>query len=188
MTYEIREAITADIETTWVWRNDPVTRSMARVDAPVSRTQYEAWFNSVERSRRHLLLVAEHNNTLIAYAGFAPFTETGTVTISLTLGPVFRARGHGSALTPLFVRKAADYLCIKEIIAHIRTENAPSHMAFSRAGFRNSGVEGSIHRYRLPVLRASVPSTMDQSNASPRLSGRVAQLSSISPRYLGGNP
>jgi len=154
MTYKIREAITADLATTWVWRNDPVTRAMARVAAPVSRAQYQAWYNSVAQSPHHLMLVAEQNNSLIAYAGFAPFKDPGSVTISLTLGADFRGQGHGSALIPLFIKDAASKLQVREIIAHIRTENAPSHTVFTRAGFQACEVEDGIHRYRLPVLAA----------------------------------
>jgi len=152
MTYKIREAITADLATTWVWRNDPVTRAMARVATPVSPAQYMAWYNSVAQSPYHLLLVAEKDNSLIAYAWFAPFKDPGSVTITLTLGADFRGQGHGAALIPLFTKEAASKLKAREIVAHIRTENAPSHKVFTRAGFEACGVKDGIHRYRLPVF------------------------------------
>lgn len=172
--YRVRKAIAADLAFTHVWRNDPVTRKMARVAAPLSPAQYRAWFRAQNAAPDRLMLLGLQGNTPLGYASFAPFWERGAWTISLTLAPEHRGQGHGRGLLPLFVRKAGIYLNLVCVIAHIRAENAPSHRLFSGAGFVDQGAEDGVHRYRLPVRAADASATMDQSSASPRRSGRAA--------------
>jgi RimJ/RimL family protein N-acetyltransferase len=151
MIYTFRKATADDLDHTWVWRNDPVTRRMARSPTFVDRPRYTAWFETLQADPDQLMLVAAVDDTLIAYATFAPFEKGWSAVMSLTIAPDHRGQGHGTALVDYFAFMGGDHLSVGEIVAHIRDENTPSRTIFERAGFRWLCCENDIHRYRLTL-------------------------------------
>lgn len=149
--YSIRDARREDLDCLWVWRNDPVTRQMARFHDIVDRAHYEYQFASIDDDPARLMLVAGLDEALVAYATFAPFEPGRSAVISLTVGPAHRNQGHGRKLLPYFTSIAGRRLELEEIVAHIRAENAPSIRIFEQAGFRLTETENLIHRYRLTL-------------------------------------
>ena len=131
----LRRASAADLERTFAWANDPVTRAVSFSSAPIPYAEHVAWFEQqLARSDRNLL-IAEHQGQAIGVVRLHPLAEhPSTCVISINIAPEARGRGLGVA-TLVAATPYARTLGFNRIRALIRPSNHASVRAFMGAGY-----------------------------------------------------
>jgi RimJ/RimL family protein N-acetyltransferase len=120
----LRPATLADGPLLLEWRNDPLTRAMARNTAVVSWEDHSQWLSSRLSSRESGLYIAEDNGSAVGTL------RVDGDRISYTVAPDFRHRGIATAmLRAAFVR-------FGPLVAEIKRTNDWSIRAATKAGHR----------------------------------------------------
>lgn len=130
----LRRAVAADRDAILTWRNAPDVRRYARSDAAITPEQHRQWFDKVLDDPARPLLVAEDGGRpvgVLRYDCDGPAAE-----VSIYLVPGCAGRGYG----PAVLRAGSTWLQrqrpeTERIVADIHADNAPSHHAFTEAGY-----------------------------------------------------
>lgn len=139
----VRPAREADALDVLAWRNDPVTRAMARNQEAVDEASHLAWFAGALADPRRTCLIGELGGEKIGMVRFDRGDETE---VSINLNPAHRGRGLSQPLLA-----AALALEPGEVWAEIRPENAASLRLFERAGFQFRAMRDGLRRYLRPA-------------------------------------
>ncbi len=128
-----RPARPDDARFVWDVNNDPTVRAQSISTDPIPWESHQAWFSdALERSTRYLWIVEVASEP----AGVVRFDVDGdAATISVALQAAYRGRGLGTKLIDRACHALADTGLAGRIIALVRPDNAPSMLAFERAGF-----------------------------------------------------
>jgi RimJ/RimL family protein N-acetyltransferase len=135
----VRRAGEGDALDVLSWRNDPMTRAMARNQEAVDEASHLAWFAAALADPRRTFLIGEAEGEKI---GMVRFDRDGETEVSINLNPAHRGRGLSY---PLLM--AALALVSGDVWAEIRPENAASLRLFERAGFRFKTMHEGLRRY-----------------------------------------
>lgn len=135
----LREATRADAMDVWAWRNDPLTRAMARSQDEVPRSSHMAWFEAAIGDPRRTVLIGECDGEKI---GMVRFDHGVEVEVSINVNPACRSRGHGYALLSEAMNRFHG-----EVWAEIRDENLASQRLFERVGFEFRSAHDGLRRY-----------------------------------------
>ncbi len=130
----LRPATVDDVQSTFEWANDPVTRAASFDSAEIPYEGHRAWFTSrlADPARHFFIGVAEEG--AVGLLRLEPGDRDGWALISINVAPAARGKGRGTAL----LRAAsvqAWALGFTGIIAFIRVDNVASVRAFERAGY-----------------------------------------------------
>lgn len=134
INYEIilRDAEERDIETTFMWANDKVTRQNSFNSSPIEFSDHSKWFSQKLKQSSSHYLIAEADGK---EAGLIRFdTLDGMTTIGILIDNKFRGKG----LAPVFLKKSCEEFrktSANVIIAFIKKENKASIKSFEKAGF-----------------------------------------------------
>ena len=135
----VRPAVEGDALDVLAWRNDPVTRAMARNREAVDEASHLAWFAGALADSRRTFLIGEVEGEKIGMVRFDRGDETE---VSINLNPAHRGRGLSY---PLLMAALA---CVDgDVWAEIRPENAASLRLFERAGFVFREIRDGLRRY-----------------------------------------
>jgi RimJ/RimL family protein N-acetyltransferase len=139
----LRRASADDLERTFAWANDPVTRAVSFTSAPIRYAEHVAWFerqlSDHKLSSLLCLLIAEHHDQPIGVVRLQPLTEReSTCVISINIAPEARGRGLGVATLVAATPRARE-LGFDRIRALIRPDNHASVRAFVGAGYVQVG-------------------------------------------------
>ncbi|MDA8164128.1 MAG: bifunctional GNAT family N-acetyltransferase/class I SAM-dependent methyltransferase [Desulfobacteraceae bacterium] len=133
----LRSLAEGDQELLFAWRNDPwiVERSTSR--RLVSWPEHRAWCGEVLSSPLHLAFVITIDGE---EAGLVRFhrTDPDQAEVSIYLIERFTGRGWGVAVLRRACALAFAEWPIRSVRAHVRSDNAPSCSAFTRAGFTSA--------------------------------------------------
>jgi RimJ/RimL family protein N-acetyltransferase len=135
----VRPASGADALDVLAWRNDPVTRAMARNQDEVDTAAHLAWFGKALADPRRTFLIGEVDGEKIGMVRFDRGEETE---VSINLDPAHRSRGLSYPLLMAGLAYVGG-----DVWAEIRPENTASLRLFERAGFEFSEIRGGLRRY-----------------------------------------
>ncbi len=138
----LRKATSADALDVWFWRNDPLTRAMARVQDEIPRASHVGWFANAVGDPRRTILIGEVDGEKV---GMVRFDHGDATEVSININPEHRSRGHGYALL-----LAAMQLVPGEVWAEIKDENLVSQRLFERVGFKFRSTSDGLRRYLRP--------------------------------------
>jgi spore coat polysaccharide biosynthesis predicted glycosyltransferase SpsG/GNAT superfamily N-acetyltransferase len=148
-----RPATTDDAGRLLAWRNDPDTRAVSREQHEVKPEEHAAWLARTLTDARRTLLIAEADDGPCATVRFD--RSGAEAEISITVAPEQRGRGLGSQVikeaTELYLHAHPE---VGRAVAEVRNDNAPSTVAFARAGFGNTD-EGDAEWTRLAASIAA---------------------------------
>lgn len=135
MMIKIRDASQSDRETVFKWRNDDLTRRMARVSEPVTWEGHCCWFASVmEDPARTLMMCYTDQIPSLAVLRFDCAGEQAEV--SLNLAPEKRGKGYAPKCLLAGINSFAQANPkIGILYAEIKTSNIASLKSFEKAGF-----------------------------------------------------
>jgi L-amino acid N-acyltransferase YncA len=136
----IREAIEADSEMLWLWRNDPVTRIASRTKDPIPWNMHQVWYSSVMADPNRHLFVAEADGSAVAMIRF-DWLESGreACEISINVRPDARGSGLGRAVLSAACAEFAATHSVARIFASIAEGNQSSRRLFEACGFLAAG-------------------------------------------------
>ena len=134
----VRPAGLDDSRLIWQWRNDPVTRQMAKSNQPIPWSEHERWFAATLASELSVLYVVETGGVAVAMVRFD--VRGATAEVSINVDPTARGQGIGkqalAAACDRFVQERAP----RQIVADVRRSNSASQRIFAATGFAPVGV------------------------------------------------
>lgn len=134
----IREAQPDDARLIWEWANDPSVRANSFNPAPIPWEAHIRWYKNRLASpltRFWLLIVKDEPVGQIRYD---KEREGKSAEISFSVSREHRGKGYGVELIGRTCQRACVELDVEEITALAFAENAASHQAFLRNGFKSS--------------------------------------------------
>lgn len=135
----LRPATVDDLERTFAWANDPITRAVSFSSAAIPYPEHVAWFEQQLARDDRNLLIAEHEGEAIAVVRLDRLSERErSCVVSINVAPEARGRGLGTATLDA-ATTLAPTLGFDRIRALIRPDNHASIRAFSRAGYARVG-------------------------------------------------
>lgn len=132
----LRQADASDIETLWLWRNDPLMRTMAKNQEPITWKEHARWFARTMQSASTSLYIVELPGEAVAMVRFD--FDNDEACVSINVAPGMRGQGIGAkALMRACEAYAGDHPDIV-LTAEIRPCNTASKSAFCAAGFEET--------------------------------------------------
>lgn len=144
----IRPATAGDVPAITEIYNHAVLHTTASFDLePKSIEDRQRWLDS--RSPRHPVLVAEQDDSVLAWGALSRFSERpaydATVELSVYVHPARHRQGIGRALTVALLEAAA-VVGVHSVLARICTENEGSVSMVHSLGFAEAGTVREVGR------------------------------------------
>jgi UDP-2,4-diacetamido-2,4,6-trideoxy-beta-L-altropyranose hydrolase len=137
----IRPISQDDCEILWKWANDPTVRAVSFVQEPIAWEDHVQWFQQ-RKDHPFFHIALDEDNRPIGQVRIDPTTGKDVV-ISLSIDKNFRNSGYGAELIGLACEKKVMESGEVTIHAYIKPENEASKTAFTRAGFKDMGLDAS---------------------------------------------
>jgi RimJ/RimL family protein N-acetyltransferase len=130
----LRPAVIEDCRCLWEWRNEQATREASFNTDYIPFEEHELWFSrKLDDPYTRIIIAMDAGGHEIGYARFD--INEGEAEISVSLDKSERGKGYGIEV----IKKGSDQLLrtkpVHRIIAHIKTSNPASVIAFERAGY-----------------------------------------------------
>jgi len=134
----LRPAVLEDCRRLWEWRNEQATREASFSSQSIPFEEHAQWFASkLSDPHMRIFIAAGNHGYEIGYVRFDIIEEEAKISVSIDKNE--RGKGYGVAV----IKNGSDHLLMTEplqrIIAHIKTNNPASVVAFERAGFTVRG-------------------------------------------------
>ncbi len=138
----LRPATADDCRQVWLWRNDEATRRASFDSSEIPLETHEGWFrDSLERRDRRIYIVLADGRP----SGVVRLDVRGRQgTVSIHLAPERRGQGLGPAALVSLDRSAWTELDLDAFVAEVKPDNRASIAAFTKAGFRATGLSGPV--------------------------------------------
>jgi RimJ/RimL family protein N-acetyltransferase len=128
--YRLRDAVFADADDLFRWRNDRETRIWSRDVSDVSSDEHLTWLASTLQSPNRQLLIAEDERGAVGIVRLDLLD--GVWQMSWTVAPEHRGKGVGAAIVQLAVSRMAG----ERVFAEIKAANLASRRIAEKSGFR----------------------------------------------------
>ena len=97
-TVKLRQAVLADADMVYVWRNHPETYRFFFQAEPIGRDTHVKWFTAAIANPCRHLLIAEYGSTAIGVLRFDYDNTAHKVEIDIYTDPEKRGQGYGQAI------------------------------------------------------------------------------------------
>jgi len=134
MMLRFRQAVEADADMIFSWRNCKAVRFASFDSREISWMEHQDWFRqSLERTDRSLLIAQDAEMPV----GVLRLDRAGeTVEVSVFLDPAMIGRGYGTAILQAGIAWARQNLAGAKVMrAQIKPNNPASSRVFEKAGF-----------------------------------------------------
>lgn len=131
----LRPAEEKDCKLLWEWRNEKNAREASFDSDPIFYKEHKAWFDKKIRSKNTKILIIENNHKKEIGQVRFDINYQGVAKVSIIIDKDKRGRGYGAKVLKLSCEYAFKSFPIKEMIAYIKWENAPSLRIFKKSGF-----------------------------------------------------
>ena len=132
---EIRPAENRDCEDIYIWRSDPLSRSMFFCNSIPSLKEHADWFESSLMSVNRKFYIGEVDSLKIGVCRFDYNKSGSVVEVSINMSPSSRGRGLGKRFLALCIEHYRKDHCY-DLSAKIKPENCASMKIFKALGFR----------------------------------------------------
>ncbi|HEY3902196.1 MAG TPA: UDP-2,4-diacetamido-2,4,6-trideoxy-beta-L-altropyranose hydrolase [Chthoniobacter sp.] len=131
--FHLRSVRKEDEKLIWEWANDPVVRQASFRSDPISWEDHRRWFATKVSSSTTHIYIAELEDEPVAQVRFE--LDDSEAVISVSVSTKLRGRRYGSAILRRASREIFRSTPVERVVAFIKSGNAASQRAFSRAGF-----------------------------------------------------
>jgi RimJ/RimL family protein N-acetyltransferase len=129
-----------DCQLLWQWSNDPVVRAASFNTEPIAWEEHIEWFNSKLNNPAWYCYILYNEDSLPI--GQVRFDTMGyEAEISISISSDFRGHGYGSEAIHLASMQLFRETAVKRINAYSKSENTASMIAFTKASYKERGVE-----------------------------------------------
>ena len=133
---QTRQAVEADLQDLFVWRNNPQTRQMSFDAACIALPDHEVWFKQSLSNPERVIVIGLQGGRKI---GMVRYDREGrTAVVGINLNPAFRGRGLAARLLVSSEALIPAAWQVEALEAKIKAANPLSLRAFERAGYRRS--------------------------------------------------
>lgn len=132
---KFREANIDDINTYFIWVNDPLVRSISYKTNNVTLSEHKRWFKSKIKDKNSLMLLFEISNKPIGQVRFDK-EDINHYVINISISSEFRGNGYGSQILKLASNYFHSLKPGKAINAYIKISNIVSIKSFEKALFK----------------------------------------------------
>lgn len=146
----IRKATENDSEDLFIWRNDPVTRSMSFSSTKIKKPNHNSWFKESLKSNSRTLFIGEFANQKVGICRFDKTIDGESAHISINLNPSARSKGLSVNFLNAAINKYIKYNKI-DIIAGVKKTNNISLKIFKKAGFHQKSYFDEDIELILPI-------------------------------------
>ena len=134
----LRPAEFRDCRPLWEWRNEQDTREASFNTKYIPFDEHERWFTrKLSDPHMRIFIAVDSQGSEIGYVRFD--ISEGQAEISVSIDTNERGKGYGVVV----IKNGSDHLLmtkpVERIVAHIKTNNPTSAIAFERAGFTLRG-------------------------------------------------
>jgi UDP-2,4-diacetamido-2,4,6-trideoxy-beta-L-altropyranose hydrolase len=145
----VRKATSSDLDRTFEWANDELTRANSFHRELIAVEAHRAWFiERVHNDDCHINMV-EVNGEAVGIVRIEP--QGAETTIGVTVAPRSRGRGLGRRMVQAALRRFLETNS-GPVYAYINVENGRSIQMFGRAGFQFERMD-SVNGIACKVLR-----------------------------------
>ena len=123
---KIRSANSNDCEDVYVWRSDPISRSMSFNKLIPSFEEHRNWFEDLLTNVNRKFHIGERNASKIGVCRFDHNTTDSTVTVSINMNPASKGCGFGNrflASSSEHHQKNHQY----DLLAEVKPEHVRNH-------------------------------------------------------------
>jgi UDP-2,4-diacetamido-2,4,6-trideoxy-beta-L-altropyranose hydrolase len=131
----IRKASEADVEITWQWASDPLTRSMSYNAEPIAFEVHASWFrNKLEQKNVHYFIF-EHERVPVAQIRFE--TQGNEALLSYSIAKDFRGKSLGAWVLSKGIKalKTQEPL-LQTVVGFVKEMNVASIKSFEKLAFK----------------------------------------------------
>lgn len=143
VSYVIRPVGLCDQTLLWCWRNDPVTREMARIPDIITQNIHAAQLTSLLSAPDCRLMLAETDANAVA-VGYLCMRGHDRAEIGININPAFRGLKLAAGLITAFTETPRPDLGYRTVLAEVKQINLPSRRAFIRAGYHEDAIANGI--------------------------------------------
>jgi RimJ/RimL family protein N-acetyltransferase len=119
------------------WVNDPLTRQMSFLKAPIPWENHLSWFEKRLHSESCRLLLGLIQEQPVGQARLE--LENRVATLSLSIAPTERGHGYAPKLARLAASDALTDGWCEKVYAWVKPDNIASLQTFRKAGFKEQG-------------------------------------------------
>lgn len=146
----IRRVVTSDIETCFIWANDPDVRSQSYNQNPIVHEDHVAWFMQKLNDPASYYYILEMEGRPVAQVRFQ--VSGSEAVISYLADQSIRSKGLGTSILSLGLEQfTREYGKPVNILGFVKENNLPSQRSFERLAFskeKSSEYPGSF-KYRM---------------------------------------
>ena len=135
----VRGATLEDRRALWVWRNDPLTKTLFAEDGSVKYSDHCAWFQRVQDGSAGRLLIGLIDTLRIGAVYFRP-TPGNELEVGVFLKPVDSGKGYASKLLQEAVKFLGQSHSPATIVANLGPGQERLAETYRQAGFSFSGL------------------------------------------------
>ena len=146
----VRKATKEDSEDLFIWRNDPVTRSVSFSSTKIKKPNHNSWFKESLESKTRVLFIGEVDNQKVGVCRFDKASDGESASISINLNPSARSKGLSVNFLNAAINKYVKYNKIN-IIAGVKKTNDISLKIFKKAGFHQKSYFDEDVELILPI-------------------------------------
>ena len=147
----VRAAQAHDSDRLLEWRNDPATVAASLNATTVDERDHTRWLSEVLADPARVLYIGEQGATDPVPVGMCRFDldrERTSAEVSINLAPAQRGRRLSRPLLEAAIAQLSiDQPNVLALSATIRSDNTPSRMLFSSAGFLLKEEDKGVERY-----------------------------------------
>lgn len=136
----LRLATSKDCQLLWKWSNEPVVRAASFNTEPISWEEHIKWFNSKLNNPAWYCYIL-YNEKGLPIGQVRVDTMGYEAEISISISSDFHSHGYGAEAIHLASMQLFRETAVKRINAYIKSENTASIIAFTKANYKERGVE-----------------------------------------------
>lgn len=140
----------SDLDTLYIWENDPELWPCGNATAPLSRHRLSEYIESYDANifaAGQLRLVVEVEGRAAGTLDITDFNPRDHhARLGIFIAPEYRRRGYALRALRLAMAWAASSIGMHSLVALVAADNAPSRSLFASAGFKTCGRMRSMLR------------------------------------------
>lgn len=135
-----------DLDMLYEVENDPSLWELGNTTTPYSRFTLKQYIKNSQHDlfadkQLRLMIVCRKDNRVTGIIDLYDFVPLHAhAGVGITILPAFRGKGHASAALSLLCRYAFDFMHLKQLYAHIASDNLPCLNLFTSCGFVQCGL------------------------------------------------
>ena len=147
------EAEAGDSKIILQWRNDPVSKKMARNSHQISFEEHNSWYQKALQNCQIKILIAVNNNKKVGLIRLNFNDINDVAEVSINLNPDYRGMGFGLEILKNCTKYIErNFKKCSELTAEVKKVNGSSIKIFTNAGYKLVKETKEYYLYALKIF------------------------------------